>query len=239
MKFAIASEHRDFFSKNGYIEFADVLSSDQVARLNNDIQQALVNRLKLLNHSSLERCSAAQLFAEGRDVWRAMPAIKRIVLNPSLAEIAWEFCQARPLRIGYDQLLPAQNGRKIPLGDATPYRQMLGSTDTLLNLSSIQGLVSGLLICLKGAPATEADGQDLEPKGIFPTVAGHGIYLAADLPVDFSTLDKDCEYLLITYATQKSVYIHNQNDPLGTNFRQWGYTLSDALTDKLNPIVLR
>lgn len=233
MKFAIASEHRDFFSKNGYIEFDALLTSEQLDKLNQDIKQALVNRLKLINHSSLERYSADDLYVHGRDLWRTIPAIKKIVCNASLAEIAWEFCQERPLRIGYDQWLPAQKKEwpGIP-NKPGPYQHLLTATDTIASLSCIQGVTSALVICLTGK-------AEEEPSGIFPTTPGHGIYLAVEHPVDFSLMSKECDYLLITYAIRKSVYVLNQNDPLCHDFKQWGYTFSDALTDKLNPIILR
>lgn len=231
MKFAIASEHRDFFSKNGYIEFADMLTEDQLHRLNQDIQQALVKRLKLENHSYLARYTPSNLFSQGRDLWREIPGLKKLICNPEFAEIAWEFSHERPLRLAYDQLFPAQSALPELALKKNDYQTFTATPSSLLDTTSVQGLCCGLIICLKANnPPTE---------GIFPKVAGHGIYIAPTHPIDFSQMGYDNEYLLIAYATRKSVYVMNEKDPLGHTFRNWGYTLSDALTDKLNPIVLR
>lgn len=232
MKFAVASEHRDFFNKNGYIEFAELLSADQLARLNEDIRQALVNRLKLPSHAFLERLPPSELFNQGRDLWRELPAIRKMVFNPSFAEIAYEFCQERPLRIAFDQFFPASMPKNGLSEKISNYQKLLTATLSLKDLSPIQGTIGGLLICVKGdaqSPST----------GIFPTTTGHGVFLSIEHPLDFNQLNSECDYLMITYAIKKSVYIVNQNDPLGHALKQCGYTFGDALKDKHHPFVLR
>lgn len=236
MNFAIASEHRDFFHKQGYIEFAGLLTEGQLNRLNQDLRQVLVNRLELESHSFLERKTPAELFAVGRDLWRDLPYLKKTVANASWAKIAEEFCQEAPLRLGYVQFIPRQITQPMLKEHKSPFQQMLASQCSLAEISSIQGLVSGLFICLKSYAASEDPALE---SAIFPTMPGHGIYVSVDHQLDFSQLNKSCEYLLITYAIQKSVYVLNERDPLGFTMRQWGYTLGDALNDKLNPIVLR
>lgn len=234
MKFAVAAEHRDFFNKNGYIEFADLMTDDQLSRLYEDIRQALVNRLNLPTHFSLEKKSPAELFAKGRDLWRDLPSIRKAVFNPSFAEIAWEFCQLRPMRIGLVQYLPATASKAGLSSDKNVGHASLplSKAMSLLEWSPIQGSLNGLILCLKGSDSSE-------PTTAFPTTPGHGVFFSVDHRVDFSELDPQCEYLIITYANKKAVYIHNENDPLGHDLRQWGYNFGDALNDRLHPIILR
>lgn len=232
MKFAVASEHRDFFNKNGYIEFAELVTDEQLKRLNEDVKQVLVNRLKLPSHASLDKQPSGSLFSKGRDLWRDLPSIKKVVCNPLFAEIAWELCQQRPLRIGYDQFFPSHRTEGLALTKHDTQQPQLSGTLSLAESCSIQGVISGFILCLKG------DAQ-AETLGFFPTTPGHALFFSVDHPIDFAKLGNQCDYLLVTYAIKKSVYVHNEKDPLCYDLRQWGYTFGDALSDRLNPILLR
>lgn len=228
MKFTITSEHGRFFQENGYIELTDLFSVSQLKRLNEDIQQALVNRLRLPTHFSLEKTQESVVFENGRDLWRNSPSIKKLFSTPSLTEVASELCQKRPLRIGYDQFFPKEKNRFV--GDV-PQKYGFASPRTLNEVSSIQGTMIGLLVALEDAIDKEAD-------TIFPKTAGHGLFISMDHPLNFDQLDKQANYFLFSYAAQLSVYIANAQDPLGHVLHNWGYTYHDTLSDKLNPIVL-
>ena len=232
MKFAVASEHREFFNKNGYIQFADVLTPEQLQGLSRDLKQALVNRLQLASHYELERLSTANVFLKGRDLWRELPAIRKTISSPSLLDMAWEFLQVKPLRIGDDQYLPRSSRISTVVGKPTLYEQLLAVQASLSEISSIQGTVCGWLLCINSEAKEES-------VGVVPSTPGHGVFFSADYPIPFDQLDPNSDFFMITYALQKSVYIHNENDCLGTLFREQGCNYGDKLTDKLNPIVLR
>lgn len=85
MRFATSFEHRDFFSKNGYIEFADLIP--------------------------LAECELLLSNPAGFDLWRENPLIKKISLRPQLAELASILLLKKTLRIGFDQRL---NRDEIP-----------------------------------------------------------------------------------------------------------------------------
>lgn len=242
MKKTIASEHREFFNKNGFIEFADLLKPDQCNRLYQDIRQALMNRLKLSTHASLERQLPATLYKNGRDLWRELPGLKKTIFDLSLVEVAWELCQEKPIRIAFDQLLP-KNSIHMPLDKDEPYHQFMAVNKPLAEFSSIQGTLCALIICINESTNGKEALPQREPESlgslILPEKAGNGIYISAELPIDFSKINTYSDYLMIAYARQKSVLISNENDPLGYLHRQWGYNYGDALKDKLNPILLR
>lgn len=79
MRFTTSFEHRDFFSKNGYIEFEQLISLDECALL---------------------RSKTADL-----DLWRQDPLVKKISLRSQYGEIASELSHKKILRIGFDLLL--------------------------------------------------------------------------------------------------------------------------------------
>lgn len=143
MKFAIASEHRDFFQNHQYIEFANLLNPEQVHRLHEDCKQALVNRLKLTSHFSLEKCPPSDLFSQGRDLWRSLPGIKKALFNPAFAELLGELCHQRLLRIGFDQYFPKKADGLPTVYRTGVYENFLKPTRSLLSFSSIQGLIGG------------------------------------------------------------------------------------------------
>ena len=83
MRFATSFEHRDFFSKNGYIEFEGLITLDE--------------------------CALLLSKEPGRDLWRKDVLVKRISLRPQFGEIASVLSHKKTLRIGFDQLLDPKN----------------------------------------------------------------------------------------------------------------------------------
>lgn len=82
MRFSTSFEQRDFFSKNGYIEFEGLISLDD--------------------------CALIKEQAAGRDVWRSSGLLKKISLSPQLAEIAAVLSHKKSLRIAYDQRIQGE-----------------------------------------------------------------------------------------------------------------------------------
>ncbi len=82
MRLAISPEHRDFFNKNHFIAFEELLPLDQVAQLRKHAQGDY-------------------------DLWRHSEAIKKITHKHTLAAIASELFQTIPLRYGFDLYITA------------------------------------------------------------------------------------------------------------------------------------
>ena len=180
----------------------------------------------------------------GFDLWRANPLLKKVILQKNLAQISADLLEARSLRIGYDQLIPSLPSTTAAIQD-DPYQMWLGQTSSLQEICSIQGVVSGLILCIK-APQDALSIAESEIKtateapSLFSTTLGNGVYFTADSPLDFSDLAarSGYAYLLITYAKNTSVYCKKENDPHTNAFRQLGYNFGDRLSDRHHPLII-
>jgi hypothetical protein len=230
MKFAASSEHRDFFRKNQLIEFEDVINEKQLAALHSAIDAVCAARLSITT-KLVDQKTPIELFLNGRDLWRASDAIKSTVASKKLAEVASELFEIKPLRLGYDQLIVAPNAYSEPL---------FSQPQTLEEISSIQGVLGGVMLCLRGKELANEETISTFTNDLFSNKAGSGIFFRANTNIDFSQLVNHLgqRYLLIVYTHAVSVYIHS-NDPNASFLKQFGYNFGDKLTDKLHPIVFR
>ena len=166
MKFAIVGEHRDFFRKNGFIEFEGLITENQFKELHAEIQNTLA-------------LPSEKAFLAGRDLWRNSAVVKKYLLHNSLASIAAELCEHKPIRIGYDQFFPKFNPTKIA---TNRYQSFLQKAHPLTEMSSLDGVACGLILFLsKESP-------------------GRGIFFRADMPIDFGKFLETSPFILITYA---------------------------------------
>ena len=154
----------------------------------------------------------------GRDLWRDNAAIKKIVCNRDFAQIASELMGVRELRIGYDQMVDL-----LPKESAS-----------LVDISCIQGVVCGLIICIQ-KPSDEEE----EFSEFFPQHVGTGIFFSAETPIPFEDLAEAHQgsYFMIAYAAKDAVYIHQDRDPSLHKWKSLGYAFGDRLQDLLHPII--
>lgn len=138
MKFALQGEHRDFFGKNGYIEFEGILSAHDVNNLKEAIDYVLTDRLKNLVNKTPQ-----ELFMAGRDVWRDSILIKKWTTSPTLSEIASSLFKIKPLRLAFDQALRTGMSTS-PFLKATSLQQ----------ISSLRTIIGGLMIPLSEKPGS-------------------------------------------------------------------------------------
>lgn len=225
MKFTIEGSHREFFEKNHRIEFESLLTFSQTGVLRERIHDALALRSK-------NRGTAEEQFNHGRDLWRLSGDLRKTIMQQRFSEIAYELMGIKPLRIAYDQYFPFPDAQAK---EGSSYQNLICSGLTLQELSCVQGVVCGLMLCLSGEGAAEAS------TSLFSQKAGNGVFFDAKFPLDFKDLyqRQGNEYLMITYAHSSSVYILNRNDPHTHEFKNLGYNFGDKLTDKLHPIIYR
>lgn len=223
MRFAVTKDHRSFFQKNQVIELEGLCSSELLQSLTAAIDSTLAKRLHIKSRE-LDKQLPKTHFTSGRDLWRSNDLIKRFVTQPSFAEIAAELTGKRLLRLGYDQFFPGTS------------QDLLQSEQSLEQVSCIQGVQCGLMFCLKGIKSDEAS-----IKTVFPLQEGNAILFSSSAPIPWNQLCQHPQnsYFMIVYAHHNSVYVYNEHDPLGNELKQWGYGISDKLTDKSNPIVHR
>lgn len=245
MKFAISRDHRQFFEQRHAIEFEGLFEASQLEQLVNAINSAVAQRLNL-RVTRLDKQSPQALFMAGRDLWRTNAAIKKIVANPRLAEIAAKLTGQRMMRLGYDQFFPSPVLAAFPVEKGSAYDHILHKPSSLDELSPLQGVACGLMLCLttgKGGEitATEPTVETPETVQIFSDIAGNGFFFDSTVLIDFPSLFNkvDQQYLMIVYTRATAVYIFKQSDPLHHMFMNAGYSLGDKLKDTLNPIVYR
>lgn len=235
MKFAVASEHREFFQKERVIEFDALLNEKQLPQLLSALDEALAERLSI-PINDIEGLSPGKLFMAGRDLWRANPLVKKLVAQKQLAEIASELIEQKPLRLGYDQLFPELRGRTYQSSVSDAYHQLLNTHLTLNEVSSIDGVLCGLMLCLKGDGTGPA-----EPKTVFSNMPGNGVFFSPDAPLDFQHLTKHPlqRYLLIVYSRKSSFYKLNEQDPHTYALKHLGFSFGERLSDKSHPTIIR
>lgn len=242
MKFAVASEHRDFFRKNHAIEFEGLLSSDQILKIKSEVDAALAVRLKI-DEQKLSHEPPYKLFNVGRDLWRSQEHSPKInAAHRDLAQLAAELLEQRTIRLGYDQLLPSLPKRHLhQTNENRAFVQLFQKTYTLNEISCLQGILCGVMLCLEDEQVPGIQESEVQNIEIFSKVAGNCVFFHPDVPIDFNLLCSDVRrrYLLIVYTQSRATYILNEVDPHGHALKHLGYTFGDPLSDKLNPIVYR
>jgi hypothetical protein len=226
MKYAVDSEHRDFFQKHRFLELEELLTPKQLEEANAAIEAALKVRLSV---NQLDQQSAENLFMAGRDLWRQDQQLRKLICQRGLAEIASELISVKPIALAFDQLIVSPDLHPLVTADNRAYIDLMKTPTSLEEISSVQGLVCGLLLCLRAG----------EPHPLFPSVAGHGVYFDPKVPLDFGFLRRDRErrLLLIAYAEKSSYYYQQNNDPHLHYLKRFGYHFGDKLSIKHIPPV--
>lgn len=213
MKITIDLAHQSFFQTNGYIQFEELYTPAQIEAINLEINLVLAKREK--KHPEQ---TAQELFQKGRDVWRSSSHLNKYLNHRNLAGIASELVDYKPLRLGYDQyLLP-------PLPYPAKY--------TLNQISCIQGILCGVLLCLVTA-------ENSIPNEIFPAKAGDATFFHANYNFPWDQMTPGQAFLLIAYTQERALYIHQEDDLNKYAFKDLGYNFGDRLTDQWHPIVYR
>ncbi len=243
MKLAIAKEHRDFFQKQGFIEFEDFLSQNDLILFDRAINQALSQRIKTFQEKG-EQVASEQLFLRGRDLWRSDEELRTLVCQSRFARIVSELIEKKPLRLGYDQLFPSLYPTSLRKASSSIYTGFIQQTTTLNEISCLQGIVCGLMLALFASnPENQEMGQVKESEGvdIFPHRPGQVIFFQPHIPINLTYLYQHSgqRFLLIVYTQSLACYQLQVQDPHTHFLKHLGYIFNDRLSDKLNPIVYR
>lgn len=234
MKIAVAKEHRDFFRKNGWIEFENLLSDQQLNALNQAIDESLAERLSV-PIDKLGAVSPEKAFLQGRDLWRSKEQLRKLACLPRFGEVVSELVDLKPLRLGFDQFLPSIAGKQM--AQCPSYSKFLHPSIEFENMSSLRGIAAGLLIALdQSSEEASAEGADIYPKfaGNATIFSPQGVFNFANLALHLKQ-----SFYLIVYAASISLYYQQPNDPHAHVLKKYGYAYHDKLSDKLNPIVYR
>lgn len=240
MKFATAKEHRDFFQKQGWIEFEDLLSNDQLTLINQAIDQVLAERLNV-TPEQLRLLSSEKFYLQGHDLWRSHSFLQKIVTQVRFAEIASELIEKRSLRLGYDQLFSAYHQTSFSREISPVYSGFLERIAPLDAVSCVQGVACGLLLGLEGKKEHSEEIIPLEGIDVFPSQAGRAIFFQPSVPINWSRLYTHLgqRFYLIVYAFASARYLLQPQDPHTHALKRLGYIFNDKLNDKLHPFVYR
>lgn len=126
MGFALTKEHHDFFHKNHFIEFEDLLSSKEMDPLEKAIDSLVTSE---------------DWIHVGHDGWRREESIKKVTFHKGFAEVASSLCKKSPLRLAYDQVIEGPLS-KDPLN--------------LIEASAIRKVVCGLILQLNPTSSAES-----------------------------------------------------------------------------------
>jgi len=246
MKLVTNADHRQFFRKNHLIEFENLMSQSQLEELNQAIKLTLSERVGIRPERVLQEQSE-KLFKSGYNLWRDNDHIKKLVLSSHLAEVASDLIEFRPLRLAYDQFYSTTTHQKHVFQQTEPnaYQDLLLQPRSLKEVSSVQGILCGLMICLAGEKEEQPKENTEEESGhkqqIFSSNPGNGVFFSPEALLDFHTLSQKHphRYLLITYTHPTSIYFLQDTNPQTHQLKNLGYVFGDKLSDKLNPIVFR
>lgn len=225
MRFATSSEHRDFFTKKGYIEFDDLLSEEEADKLK-ELGRAILGRRLAASPTEVMRKSSLGLFMAGRDVWREEAQIKALFFKSRLSEIASSLFKTVPLRLAYDQWIETGHVHDFPFSHPA----------SLQDVSSFQSLVGGLIIQLSDQPAKAAPSIHLSP---LPQKKGSGVYFASRISL---ALDKLFQLpgqtlYLLAFCPKKTLYILDKKDPHTHLLKKEGYVFGDQLKSPRHPLI--
>lgn len=220
MRFIITPDQRDFFRKNHFIEFDDLLSGKTIATVCKESDEIL---LKRVNCAPSKSNRLSSLYKAGYDLWRDSPAIKIATQKLSIAHIASELFQTYPLRIAFDQFL-------------TPKMPLFQSSFSLMDISSIQPLAGGVFFLLENL-----DDDPVQKMGGFPLPknAGNALFFSPTLAIPWPAFARlsHLKLLLVAFAPKKSFYCPEANDPHSPSFKKLGYVYNDLLKETLHPII--
>lgn len=235
MKVIISNEHRRFFQKHHAIEFEDYLTQEQLDQLNILLDEALCERLHVPK-DQLAQIHFEKTYTAGRDLWRQNAELQKKIAFWGWAQVASHLLEKTPLRLAYDQLFVSSKQIMPPTEPQDALRHLIWHPTSLEEMSSLKGILCGLMIALQGELEEEKEGIS-----IFPKKAGNAVYFSPTIPIDFSPLISQHRrrYLLIVYTQQSTTYILQPKDPHMHTLKKLGYGIGDTLKEKLHPIVYR
>src|SRR6267154_34687 len=175
MLFSITADHREFFTKNHYIEFEEILPRDQIISLKKNSEELIAKRLRI-SPEKLKGKTAPEIYQAGYDLWRDDDEIKKIAHKQAFASIASELMQVVPLRYCFDQYFAT-----FQCNVASPY----DVPSSLQDISCINPLAGGLILPLQDLPS---------PPTFFPIPlkAGSALFISPPFALPWPQLFSTC-----------------------------------------------
>jgi len=202
-------DQRRFFREQGYIEFEELISDEQLNHVNDEIKKLT---------QSLGR-NSDRLFRQGHDLFRQSDYLKKICTSKLFAALFAELIGEKSIRLGFDQFIPKNYSTK--------------SLQSLEESCCLRGILGGLIICLNSADASDPSVFPSHAgNGIFFR-AQHPIdyQILQQRPQQ--------QFYLIGYTSQKTQYSLQENDPHTHDLKKLGYIFGDSLQNEHHPLIIR
>jgi hypothetical protein len=228
MIISLTAKHRDDFEKRQHIAFEELLPAPTVRAINLALDRDLSRRIGMPKRA-VPNASHKQQTMAGRDLWRNEPTIKKTSAKKEFAKTMAELLSMAPLRLAYDQLLiPKKTGEK----------GMYAGNHTIKELSSFEGILGGMIICIRSAEDSES--EQVEEGAFFPHQVGTAVFFEASCRIPFGQLHERAEgfrYLLVAYGRKDLNYVQNGGDPHVGFLQKLGYSFGDQL-NRDHPILV-
>ncbi len=223
MKFKITGHHRRFFDMNGFVEFENFFSPDDIDSLSESIDHLLIKRIDGFSQST----PPEKLFLFGRDLWRSDPKIALFVSLKKSADVATQLFNPpsfnqRGVRLAFDQLFETTSSTTF-----SPYLPI-----PLQAASCIRPLAGFILLHLTGEPR-EAP--------FFPKKRENIVFVAPHALVKWENFFERPfqRFFIVAYAPVQAHYLLEKNDPHTHSLKRLGYAFGDLLTSEHHPLVYR
>ncbi len=148
--------------------------------------------------------------AKGANLRKQDPAIDAILMRPLFAKMAASLVRQARIRLLFDQVFTKG---AIPKVFETPR--------ALQEISCFQDTLIGALF-----PISFGAADPLPPP--FSNTLRNIVFLKLDYPIDWKPLFSPHRHVLLTFGSQRSVYILNETDPYTHEFKKYGYVFGDA-----------
>lgn len=218
MPYTIASSHRDYFLKNGYLELEEVLSEKEIDQLLLILRETLQNSLKK------KVFSAKEAFLGGRDLLRKHPEFIKKLFSRNFVDLIETLFEFSKIRFGFDH-----------------YYHSNGIFDSTLNIpvatfqegSAVSPIKAVLAIAL--SPIT----QDSEQFPPLPKKKGNVSFYKPNLIPNFPLFFEkgSGDFLLIGLGSDKILYRHESRDPFLHHLKKEDYAFGDLLKSDTHPFL--
>ncbi|MBI2742844.1 MAG: hypothetical protein HYX48_02895 [Chlamydiales bacterium] len=225
MQVFLTPQQRSFFINNKCIELEMILPENELLALKNSAENLLAKRLHVAPEKLLQKPSA-DLFKEGRDLWRDDVSVKRTFISSRVVQMAAALFQADSLRVGFTHYLIAGADGHSPF-PSTPI--------ALKEICSFNNPLGAVLIKVDETPSPISEQCPL------PQAMGAALFVSADYKFSFDLLFQTPgqKFYMIFFAPQRAVYILQKNDPLTHLLKKSGYAFGDALQDSTHPLFFK
>ncbi len=233
MRYCLDPHHFETFQNQEYIEFEDLLTSEQLIRIREAVDKVVTCRVP----------KGTTKMTDLMDIWRDHEEVKKLAFRKGFNELAAQLFKVSPIRLAFDYAFVS-----LKSGQA-----FFEKDRALQDFSSLQNMAGALMICLEGSGPIEeepvevivetVDGEELEPEIIvtLPMEPGNGTFFGPSCPIPFLKLmeQRERKFLLIAYVKACTVYSPCSEDPNLHSLKSLGYAYGDLIKDQTHPIVYR